>query len=233
MGLQILPYLDDWLLCSHTQEQAMMEIGQLLSDITHLGLAVNFSKSKLTPIQSVEFIGIILNSRLMKASPSEQRVNSILLLLPRFRGRTRLLFRYFLRLMGLRAAAAAVIPLGLLGPFQRWVNSFHLNPNVHMKKLIKKLLTWAFPRLASVRVMHITGVTNGLADFLSRHKPLSGEWSLNPEVVELIWQCFGSAEVDLFASAMSAQCPLWFSLAERSSPVWQDALAQDWPDLSL
>ncbi len=44
-GLQVLPYLDDWLLCSHSQEQAVVEITQLLSHIARLGLAVNFSKS--------------------------------------------------------------------------------------------------------------------------------------------------------------------------------------------
>lgn len=62
----------------------MTEIRQLLSHITHLGLAVNFSKRKLPPSQSVEFIGIILDTRLIKVSPLEQRVNKILLLLQEF-----------------------------------------------------------------------------------------------------------------------------------------------------
>ncbi|KAL0159183.1 hypothetical protein M9458_042908, partial [Cirrhinus mrigala] len=65
--------------------------------------------------------------------------------------------------------------------------------------------------------MHIPGVTNVVADFFSRHKPLSEEWRLNPEVVEMIWQRFGRAGLDLFASEASTQCPLWFSLAEEST----------------
>ncbi len=75
------------------------------------------------------------------------------------------------------------------------------------------MLTWAFPRLASIRVMHIPGVTNVGADFLSRHRPPSGEWKFNPEVVEMIWQWFG--RVDLFASAALTQCPPLF-LTSRS-----------------
>ncbi len=69
-----------------------------------------------------------------------------------------------------------------------------------------------------------------VADFLSCHRPSSGEWSLNPEVVEMIWQQFGRAEVDLFSSATSAQCSLWFLLAEESSLLRQDALANNRPD---
>ncbi len=60
----------------------------------------------------------------------------------------------------------------------------------------------------------------------------NGEWRLNPQVVNLIWQRFGRAEVDLFASSTTAHCPLWFSL---SPPLLLglDALAHEWPRTSL
>lgn len=48
---------------------------------------------------------------------------------------------------------------------------------------------------------------------------------LHPQVVSLIWQRFGRAEVDLFALSMTTHCPLWVSL----SPLGVDALAQEWP----
>ncbi len=35
---------------------------------------------------------------------------------------------------------------------------------------------------------------------------------LNRQMVSQIWNLFGKAEVDLFASQESSQCPLWFSL---------------------
>lgn len=54
-------------------------------------------------------------------------------------------------------------------------------------------------------------------------------WRLHPDVVEIIWQRYGEAEVDLFASELTAHCPMWFARAETSSLLGQDALAHEWP----
>ncbi|XP_056269652.1 uncharacterized protein LOC130193228 [Pseudoliparis swirei] len=91
------------------------------------------------------------------------------------------------------------------------------------------LLTWAAPRLTSLRAMYIPGEQNQVADSLSRHRPPPGEWRLHPEVVQSIWGLFGRARVDLFASETSTHCSHWFSLRERTSPLGQDALAHTWP----
>ncbi len=53
---------------------------------------------------------------------------------------------------------------------------------------------------------------------------------LNCRMVDQIWEWFGAAEVDLFASQELTQCPLWFSL---SHPTSIDALAHPWPDMKL
>ncbi|XP_074544637.1 uncharacterized protein LOC141804210 [Halichoeres trimaculatus] len=112
---------------------------------------------------------------------------------------------------------------------------YHINHqggtrSAQLLAVTRELLTWAAPRLVSLRAMHLPGEQNRLADFLSRQKPPSGEWRLHPEVVSTIWGLFGRAEVDLFASEASTHCPLWFSLAETTSPLGQDALAHPWPD---
>ncbi|XP_028302770.1 LOW QUALITY PROTEIN: uncharacterized protein LOC114463422 [Gouania willdenowi] len=112
---------------------------------------------------------------------------------------------------------------------------YHINhqggtKSARLLEVARELLTWAAPRLISIRAMHIPGEQNHLADFLSRRKPPSGEWYLHPEVTNIIWSIFGRAEVDLFASEQSTHCPLWFSLAETTSPLGQDALAHPWPD---
>ncbi len=38
-----------------------------------------------------------------------------------------------------------------------------------------------------------------------------GEWRLHPQTGSCIWQMFGEAEVDLFASNMTTHCLLWSS----------------------
>ncbi|XP_020780058.2 uncharacterized protein LOC110159790 [Boleophthalmus pectinirostris] len=111
---------------------------------------------------------------------------------------------------------------------------FHLNHeggtrSESLLRMAQLLLTWAAPRFASLRAVHIPGVRNTAADFLSRQGPLPGEWRLHPEVVEHIWEMFGRANVDLFASQETTHCPLWFSWTECASPLGQDALAHDWP----
>ncbi len=58
-----------------------------------------------------------------------------------------------------------------------------------------------------MRAVHVPGVLNLAADFLSRQKLKPGEWMLNRQTVSQIWDLFGKAEVDLFASQESPQWP--------------------------
>ncbi len=67
---------------------------------------------------------------------------------------------------------------------------------------------------------------------LSRQGPLPGEWMLHTEVVKQIWRVFGQAQVDLFATQETAQCPLWYSLL-HPAPLGLDAMVQTWPRLRL
>lgn len=352
-GMRILPYLDDWLICSATREQAIYNTTTLLAHVTQLGLTVNFAKSSLIPSQRVVFIGVVLDSVMMRASPSPQRVDDILNLVSRVQRGTRLTYGLFLRLLGKLTAASSVIPLGLLSlrPLQVWVNGLGLDPRRHQGRMVvasgkclrslkpwrsraylssgvplgslpsrrevvvtdaslsgwgavwnhrtvrgtwspqqksehinvlelravhlalmyflpflegrhvlvrsdntstvyhvnhqggtrsghslreaQRLLRWASPRLASLRAMHLPGVQNTAADMLSRGKPPPGEWRLNPAVVQMIWERYGRADVDLFASETSTHCPLWFSLSGPTGPLGQDALAHSWPDSLL
>ncbi|KAI2661279.1 Transposon Ty3-G Gag-Pol polyprotein [Labeo rohita] len=83
-------------------------------------------------------------------------------------------------------------------------------------------------RLKSLRATHIPGEANRVADSLSRQVSLGGEWRLHPsQSVQLIWDRFGQAQVDLFASPESTHCQLWYGLTE--APLGIDALAHSWP----
>lgn len=54
------------------------------------------------------------------------------------------------------------------------------------------------------------------------------EQRLHPQVVEMIWDQFGVAHVDLFTSESTNHGPLWFSLVETSAPLRMDAFANIW-----
>lgn len=82
-GMRILPYLDNWLLCSPTKQQAARNTRLLLEHVQKLGLAVNKAKSCLNPVQTITYIGMILDSRVISATLSHARVDRVSLLVGR------------------------------------------------------------------------------------------------------------------------------------------------------
>uniref|UniRef100_UPI0037E7B013 uncharacterized protein n=1 Tax=Semicossyphus pulcher TaxID=241346 RepID=UPI0037E7B013 len=138
-GVQILPYLDDWLICAPTRERAEQDTTALLCHVTRLGLTVNHAKSCLVPSQRIVFIRITLDSCQMLAYPTPRRVEAIQQLLLCFRRNRRLRYSLFLRLMGMLTSVTSVVPLGLLNlrPFQVWTNGLHLDPRLHGFKKVR------------------------------------------------------------------------------------------------
>ncbi|KAK9965394.1 hypothetical protein ABG768_004487 [Culter alburnus] len=96
-----------------------------------------------------------------------------------------------------------------------------------MSQLTCYLLLWSQKHLRSLHAIHVPGVLNRAADELSQQPPLPGEWRLHPQVVQLIWQRFRAAQIDLFASPDTAHCQLFYSLTEGM--LGTDALAHSWP----
>ncbi len=93
-----------------------------------------------------------------------------------------------------------------------------------LDRLAHRLLLWSQDKFLSLRAVHVPGMLNLAADFLSRQKLWPGERMLNRQTLSQIWNLFGEAEVDLFASQESSQCLLWFSLSfpmtlDKSPPV--------------
>ncbi len=92
--------------------------------------------------------------------------------------------------------------------------------------LANDLLVWAQTNLRSLKTTHVPGKMNHGADMLSRNNVSSGEWTLHPLVVQKIWEVFGRARVDLFASEENSHCPIFFTKST-------DALAHEWLSLPL
>ncbi len=101
-----------------------------------------------------------------------------------------------------------------------------------LNRLAQQVLLWAQDKFLSLRAIYIPGHMNVGADLLSRQAVTHGEWKLHPEVVSQIWERFYEAEVDLFASQETAQCPLYFSLTPPA-PLGLDAIANTWPRWGL
>ncbi len=88
------------------------------------------------------------------------------------------------------------------------------------------LLVWAQTNLHSLKATHVPGKMNHGADMFSRNNVSSGEWTLHPLAVQKIWEVFGRAQVDLFASKDKSHSPFFFTKST-------DALAHERPSLPL
>ncbi|KAL2100509.1 hypothetical protein ACEWY4_004903 [Coilia grayii] len=112
------------------------------SEQQDLGLRANYKKSSLVPCQETNFLGIHLDSRPLRATPSQARILNIYQLLGCFRRGRSLTLKSFLRLLGMLTAASSLVPLGLLDLrlLQHWLNDLRLDPALHGHKLVKHFL---------------------------------------------------------------------------------------------
>ncbi len=83
----------------------------------------------------------------------------------------------------------------------------------------------------TVRVRHIPGKLNVIADSLSRGKPIPTEWAINPLITQSLFNLWGTPSIDLFATRFNNKLPQFVSPV----PDWRaqavDALAMQWGNL--
>ncbi len=84
--------------------------------------------------------------------------------------------------------------------------------------LAKDLLGWAQTNLRSLKTTHVPGKMNQGADMLSRNNISSEGWMFHPLSVLKIWEVFGRARVDLFASKGNSHCPIFFTKSTDALP---------------
>ena len=65
-GLRLVIYLDDILLMSDSYGQAVQDVALLTETLCSLGWCVNYDKCQLTPVQSLEFLGLVLSTNKLK-----------------------------------------------------------------------------------------------------------------------------------------------------------------------
>ncbi|XP_041433304.1 uncharacterized protein LOC121398305 [Xenopus laevis] len=93
---------------------------------------------------------------------------------------------------------------------------------------VVQILAWA--ELSSVRLsaIHIPGVDNTQADFLSRNQLDPGEWELHPAVFTDLVKRWGSPQVDLMASRANRKVPAFYARFRDPSAMGVDAMTQVW-----
>ena len=92
-----------------------------------------------------------------------------------------------------------------------------------------EILDWCLEHDVVIRVRHIPGKFNILADRLSRlDRPIKTEWALDQTIANSIFQMLNYPNVDLFATRFNRRLPLYVSPVPDSHALAVDALSMNW-----
>ena len=94
--------------------------------------------------------------------------------------------------------------------------------------LTRSLWMWCLERNIQIVAQHLPGSTNKVADEESRTLRDRSDWMLSTQVFDRINHLFGPLEVDLFASRLTSQLPVFYSWRPDPLAKATDALVQDW-----
>ena len=78
LGIWILRYLDDWLILASSRIEALWARDVVVDVCCQLSLLVNYDKSHLFPSQSATYLGMVIESRVLRVLPSQERVSTLL-----------------------------------------------------------------------------------------------------------------------------------------------------------
>ena len=138
-GLRLHQYLDDWLIRSQSQEEALVNTRTVVDLTQSLGWILNQEKSELKPTQVFSFVGYEyhLDSALVK--PTQERWLKLQDLILRLKLKHVLTARCLMSLIGLLASTEKMVPEGRLHmrPFQ-----FHLKEHWKFPQSLDSLLPW-------------------------------------------------------------------------------------------
>ena len=75
--IQTITFLEDLLIFGNAIEEILVARDSVIFLLQHLEFVINFKKCVLEPTQEIQFLGIIVNSKTMTLSLSQEKVQKI------------------------------------------------------------------------------------------------------------------------------------------------------------
>ena len=75
--IRVIIFLDDLLIFGNTMEEILVARDSVIFLLQHLSFVINFKKCVLEPTQEIEFLGVIVNSKIMTLSLTQKKVQKI------------------------------------------------------------------------------------------------------------------------------------------------------------
>ena len=114
LGIRMCRYLDDWLILASSRSLVLQALETVLHLCQELGILVNWEKFQLTPSERVVYLGVILDSTLFRASPSQLRIEKLCLTVEEFLSCDRQPASLWRRLLGILSSLTSIVPGGRL-----------------------------------------------------------------------------------------------------------------------
>ena len=114
MGIRMRRYLDDWLVQSSSQASLLRDLQTVLQLCHELGIVVNPQKSNLVPSQVAQYLGVVIDAKTFRASPSQERVSRLLSTAAEFQSSASPPASLWLSLLGVLSSLAHLVPGGRL-----------------------------------------------------------------------------------------------------------------------
>ena len=110
LGIRILRYLDDWLILGSSLEEIIRARDFLLDLCNQLLIRVNLEKSQLVPSQVSTYLGMKINSQILRAFPTPERLQKLSSLLEEFCSGLRQRAFLWMSLLGTMSSLTLLVP---------------------------------------------------------------------------------------------------------------------------
>ena len=98
----------------------------------------------------------------------------------------------------------------------------------------KEIWDWAISRDNFISCSHIPGRDNEEADYKSRNISIYTEWKLKPSIFRFVCNKLEFfTKIDLFASRLNSQLPLFMSFRPDPDCIAVDAFLEDWKTIKF
>ena len=109
-----------------------------------------------------------------------------------------------------------------------YINNLGGVKSVACHKTARDIWCWALSKRNHISAEHLPGIENVIADKASRIFDENTEWQLTPSVFRDISNRLGPFDIDLFASRLNFQCPIYCSWKPDPSASFIDAFGFSW-----
>ena len=109
-GFRIIRYLDDWLVLASTCQESVRARDFLLWLCQRLGILVSLPKSSLTPMQTQDYLGIMIQTIPLRVFPTLKRIQNLSHLLKDFLSARSHPVSVWRQLLGIMSSMSALVP---------------------------------------------------------------------------------------------------------------------------